>query len=366
MPIELAHGVQVVQMCQAFAENNCEVELLIPRRINPIKESSFSYYSVKRIFSIKKIPCLDLIFLSGKNIFFWIQTFTFLLFTKIYLSFKKYDILYTREQAVGLFFKDFVLEVHSLPGKIKPFHKKVWRRAKLLVVLTRFIKEKMIAAGVPSDKILVSPDGVDLEKFDIDLSKENAREKLNLPQNKKLIGYVGMLRTLGMEKGIDTALNAFSSLNFSDAVLVLVGGHQGDIDFYKDAADKLGVADKIIFIGKVPHAEVPVYLKAFDLLLAPFPSNEHYSYYMSPLKIFEYMASKRPIIATDLPSLKEILTDSALLVGPGNADNLKTGISEIFDNKELAESLAEKAFKEVSEKYAWRKRAQNILNEINN
>jgi len=56
MPTELAHGLQVMQMCQAFTENNCEVELLVPRRVNPIKESPFSYYGVKKIFPLKRLP----------------------------------------------------------------------------------------------------------------------------------------------------------------------------------------------------------------------------------------------------------------------------------------------------------------------
>jgi glycosyltransferase involved in cell wall biosynthesis len=366
MPIELAHGVQVAQMCQAFAENKCDVELLAPRRINPIKENLFSYYSIKKVFSVKKLPCLDLIFISGKNLFFWIQTLTFLISAKIYLSFKKYDILYTREQAVGLFFDNFVLEIHSLPKRTRPFHKKIWIKAKLLVVLTEFIKEKIVGVGVPAEKIIVSPDGVDLEKFDINISKEEARVKLGLPKDKKLIGYVGMLRTLGMEKGVNTAIEAMNFFNQKDAALALVGGYESDINFYKEMAAKLGVSDKVIFIGRVIHSLIPVYLKAFDVLVAPFPENEHYNFYMSPMKIFEYMASRRPIVSTNLPSLREILAGKGILVEPGNAEKLAESINKILDNPKAGEDLAEKAYNEVSAKYTWSGRAKNILNEIKN
>ena len=364
MPTELAHGLQVMQMCRAFAENNCEVELLVPRRVNPIKESPFSYYGVKKIFPLKRLPCLDLIFLNGKNIFFWIQTLTFLISAKIYLLFKHYDILYTREQMAGFFWGKVVLELHSLPKRIRPFHRHIWKRANKLVVLTSFIKERLIENGIPENKIIVAHDGVDLSKFDIDISKENARRKLNLPQGKKLIGYVGMLRTLGMEKGIGTALEAFSGLNSPNAILVLVGGYQSDIDFYKQKGKILGIESRLIFIGRVSHNLIPIYLKAFDALIAPFPKNEHYSFFMSPLKIFEYMASKRPIIATKLLSLTEILKDSALLVEPEHATELQEGIGTILDDEALAENLADKAFERVLE-FTWQKRAKNILHEIN-
>jgi glycosyltransferase involved in cell wall biosynthesis len=366
MPIELAHGVQVTQTCGALARNNCEVELVVPRRVNPIKEDIFSYYGIKKNFLIKKIPCLDLIFLNGKNIFFWIQTMSFLFFCKIFLFFKRYDVVYTREQAVGLFFKNFILELHLLPKKIKPFHLFVWKRARSFVVLTPFIKEGLVKAGISPERIIIAPDAVDLEKFDINISKKDARDKLGLLQNKKLVGYVGMLRTLGMEKGVNTAIEAMNFLRQKDAVLVLVGGYESDINFYKDMAVKFGVEDRVIFIGRVSHSMIPIYLKAFDVLIAPFPENEHYSFYMSPMKIFEYMASKRPIVSTKLPSLQEILAGKGILVEPGDARKLATGINEIFDNPKMSEELAEKAYKEVSQKYTWGSRAKNILDEIKN
>lgn len=374
MPIELAHGLQVMQMCDAFTQNGIEVELLVPRRVNKIKESPFSYYGIKKNFSYTKIPVIDLIFLSGKSIFFIIQTLTFLACAKIYLLFKSYsahrDILYTREQAAGEFFDNVVLEIHSMPKRIKPFHIKMWGKARHLVVLTSFIKSRLVEQGISGEKITVAPDGVNLSMFDISIAKEDARTELGLPQDKKLVGYVGMLRTLGMEKGIDVALKSMHILAESSSeadkniVLVLVGGYEADIEFYKKMSHNLGIADRIIFVGKVPHARIPVYLKAFDILVAPFPENEHYNYYMSPMKVFEYMGSKRPIITTNLPSLKEVVGDGeALLVEPGSAPGLAEGIQRLFSDTILSENLAKKAF-ETAKKYEWKERAKMICDSI--
>jgi glycosyltransferase involved in cell wall biosynthesis len=269
----------------------------------------------------------------------------------------------TGEQMTAFFFSNFVLEIHLLPKKTKSFHLYIWKKARRLVVLTPFIKDRLVQIGISAEKIIVSPDGVNLSLFDIPLSKEEAREKLNLPKNKKLVGYVGMFRTLGMEKGVDVLIKAFAGLKEKNSLLVLVGGYKDDIDFYKNMSEKLGISDRVVFVGKIVHNLVPVYLKAFDCLVAPFPKNEHYSFFMSPMKIFEYMASGRPIVSTKLPSLVEILRGSVLLVEPDSAEELKNGIGRVLEDEKFSEGLVTNAYNNVLN-YTWQKRAKNILGKI--
>jgi glycosyltransferase involved in cell wall biosynthesis len=274
--------------------------------------------------------------------------------------FKKYDILYTREQFTGLFFKNFVLEIHSLPKKIKSIHKKIWGKARALIVLTSFIKNKLVEAGVPENKILIAPDGVDLEKFDIDISKEEARKKFSLPSDKILIGYVGMLKTMEMSKGIDLAIEALKNLP-GNIILVLVGGNKMDIDEYQNFASSLDLRDRVIFTGRVRHELILYYLKAFDILIAPFPDIEHYRFYMSPLKLFEYMASGVPIVTSDLPSIREILNENnAVLVEPNNPEILSEGIKKVLENYDFSAKISKQAFQDV-QNYTWKKRAERIL-----
>jgi glycosyltransferase involved in cell wall biosynthesis len=107
--------------------------------------------------------------------------------------------------------------------------------------------------------------------------------------------------------------------------------------------------------------ELAVYQKACDIMLMPFPQNEHYSYYMSPLKMFEYMASKRPIIATNLPSIKEILNDSnSLLINPGAPEELVNAIEKLKLDKNLGQKLSDQAYQDAL-KYTWFKRVENII-----
>jgi glycosyltransferase involved in cell wall biosynthesis len=93
----------------------------------------------------------------------------------------------------------------------------------------------------------------------------------------------------------------------------------------------------------------------------PFPKTEHYAYYMSPLKLFEYMASKRPIVASDLPSIREILNEqNSVLVEPDNPEKLAEGIKRILADNNFAEKISNQAFQDVQQ-YTWQKRVEQIL-----
>lgn len=391
IPTEKAHGIQIMQMCEAFAslDNNSKrsidknlklsVELIIPYRFNKIKEGPFEYYEIKKVFKIIKLFCIDLIPLSPLlgNLAFWFQTITFLISVKIYLLFKSikirrlffvaihkpYHILYTREPFVAFFFKDFVLEIHSLPKKTKKFHIKIWHKAKALIVLTEFIKKTLIASGVSEDKILVASDGVDLKKFDINFDQIVLRKEFNLPENKKIIGYIGKLETLEKPKGVDILLKAFEILQnqkFNNLELYLIGGPLKKIQEYKQLCKERNIKN-VIFIDHITRHLVPKYLKAFDVLAMPSPWTDFFAYYTSPLKLFEYMASKRPIISSDLPSIREILNkNNAVLVNPDEPEALAKAIKKVLQDSEMANKISKQAFEDVKE-YTWGKRVERIL-----
>ncbi|MDD5031494.1 MAG: glycosyltransferase [Patescibacteria group bacterium] len=364
IPTEKAHGRQIMKMSEAFAETGSEVELVVPQRFSKIKENPFLFYGVKKKFKIKKIFSLDLVNLG--RVGFWVQTISFLILAKIYLTFKSYDILYTREQLAGLFFNKFVLELHSLPENISRIHKKIWPKAKYLIVLTNFIKDGLVNFGLPADKILIAPDGVDLKEFDINLTKEGAREKFGLPTGKIILGYTGSFKTMGMDKGISDILKALKIIlnERQDIFFLAVGGSKEDINYYKGITQSLGVANNIFLLPRVGIRELAVYQKACDILLMPFPYKKHYAFYMSPIKMFEYMASQRPIITSDLPAIREILNeDKAFFVKPDNPESLAEGIKEVLQNRALADKILKKAYQDVKH-YTWKNRAINIINFI--
>jgi glycosyltransferase involved in cell wall biosynthesis len=193
----------------------------------------------------------------------------------------------------------------------------------------------------------------------------NNFEIKGISENDFVYGYIGSLKTMGMEKGVADGLKALTLLPSSYKFLV-VGGEIKDIEYYKKMSDEFGVSDRVIFVGQVPYSDISKYAARCNCFVAPFPENEHYSFYMSPLKIFEYMASKRPIITTDLPSLREILTneENAILVPPGSPEALAGAIKRLSEDTALCAKLAEKAYFEVKQKYTWKIRAEKIISFI--
>ena len=242
----------------------------------------------------------------------------------------------------------------------------IFKNADFILPITHGLRNIIIQKfKIPENKILVVPDGVDLKLFDIPEEKERYRKELNLPADKKIIGYVGTFSTMGFGKGVKDLILAFAAVKKErkDVFLTLAGG-RGETGLYiKFAVDSGLVGGEDFIIEKyIDYPLVPKYLKSCDILVSPFPLTKHFAYYMSPLKIFEYMASKRPIITSDLPSIREVITEKeAVFFEPGNIKELSEKIALVLNNLGgYRPLLAEAAFEKVKN-YTWHSRAKNIL-----
>lgn len=354
LPGEWAHCIQIMKMCEAFAANGIEVELISGMKRGG-EDEIFSYYNIKTKFKITKIPYFDLSSKGSGKINFLIRSLSFLLFAKLCVAFKKYDILYFRISLAGLFFNNFYLEVHELPPQLKKWHKIAFQKAKKIIVLTKFLKKELVDLGIEETKIIIAPDAVNLKEFRINLSKAQARQELLLPLDKKIIAYCGNFYFHDW-KGVDILLESLKYLN--NVLCVLIGGNESEFIKIKDRYQ----SKNLILIGHKPHNEIPFYLKAADALILPNKKgNVNSEYYTSPLKLFEYMASGRPIVSSDLPSIREILSDNnAVLVEPSNPEDLARGIKKVLENDELAERIAQQALVDVQD-FTWQKRAEKII-----
>ncbi len=363
LPTERAHGFQIMKMCEAFSENGAEVELVIPDLKNPeIKDEAFIYYDVEPTFSLRRIKSSDFLgrTLYFGRVLFWIDRLMFmvkLLVTHLPAG----SIIYTRDPIfLTLFSKKkhkFILELHSIPT-FRWFWSFGARRASSIFVLTDIMKRELIEIGFKKDTIFISPDGVTPEDFNVNISKAKAREKLGLPVDKKIILYTGHLYSW---KGAMTIAEAAKEFG-DDFLFVFVGGVDLELSQFKK---DYGAFSNIKMVPFQKHSVIPKYLAAADILTIPNSGKSKISTsYTSPLKLFEYMASNRPIVASDLPSLREILNEAnCFFAKPDDSKSFAEEIKKVINDKDMAEKVAINAYETVK-KYTWDNRAKNILNSL--
>jgi len=352
----------------------------------------WEYYGLQHQFTLSTLPTFDilhrtehflakfppLLFRAGQRFTFNLLMATYNRSALKYLHHHTADVYYLRDKQVLWALirarpdlaPRIVYEVHDFP-KAKAGQKKALialPQIAGIIAVTHHLKTLYTQAGGPPERILVAPDGVNLRQFErVTMTQQEARTYLKLPMERFVVGYVGRLHTLGKEKGISHLIEAIAILRQSSpspgATLCCVGGPEEMAMRYQELASQLGLApDEVIFVPQVPPAEVPLYLRAFDLCAMPFPWTQHYAYYMSPLKMFEYMAAQRPIIATKLPSVQEILRhgNNAYLVPPDDPQALAEGICWLATHPDAAQSIAKQARADVQQ-YTWSERARRAL-----
>lgn len=355
MPTEKAHGIQIVKTISALVRAGVTVDLQIPDRINPIKTDLFDFYKAERNFQVTKIPGYDFISENRLGIFgYWLQSWLFM--RKVKNNAKSFDVLYTRDLPVAWRLatcaQPLIYEIHSLPEKPTILHRLVWRKSKGIIVISDGLKNDLVKAGVPAEKITVVRDSVDVEYFQKVPSKEVCRQELQIPREQKTVVYTGHLYGW---KGADTLAMSANKLS-PDIHLYIVGGTDQDVAKFKEQFK----APNLHIMGRRPHQEMPLWLASADVLVIPNSAKEAIgAKYTSPLKLFEYMAANRPIVATDVPALREVLQDQAVFAKPDDVVSLAEALQTAFANYAVSCEMAASLASTVGQ-YSWEARGVQI------
>ena len=360
----MAHAMQVMKNAQAWAKASDDFEFLTSLRLKSYCNLDWAQvkelYGLSRDFPVKawplqdrwrrfRLPGLERIYhrLAAARC---AQRQVELVFTRTYLTPR-----YTLAQGLPT-----VVETHSPPDD-SPQRQALYQvldHPLLLAVVTisQDLARRYREYGLPAEKILVAPDGVDLDAYSDPLDKEQARQQLGLDPAQPVAAYVGHLYD---GRGVEHILSAAQAL--PGVRFLMVGGHPQDISRWQGIAQEMGLSN-LTFAGFVANRKVPLHLWAADVLLMPYGHACPTVEWMSPLKMFEYMAAGRAIVASDLPAIKEVLThgSDAWLCAPDSGGTLAQAVKILMEDPGLAHDLGVKARDRV-ERYSWDSRVRSIM-----
>lgn len=361
MPTDRAHGYQIAKTCEKFAAFGNEVTLIVPDRKHNLGDDIFEYYGLKNNFTIERISCFDAMSFVrlGKFAFYAeLGIFSLKLFFK---KIEKDTVIYSRDIFPLFIFRmrgfRIVYNVHNWSERRRRVTRLLLGLDTKIVCNSEGTRAEVIKDGFTN--VITAQNGVELSDFENLGSKIELRKKLELPLDKKIVMYVGHLYGW---KGVDTVVKSAKLLSDkTDILFVIVGGDEGEQKEFTAKMKEERIENMLSF-GNKPKKEIPKYLQSADILLLPNSAKSEESVkYTSPIKMFEYLASGVPIVASNLPSLREVLNEkNSLLVAPDSPGALASGIEKLLNDTSLSKTLAHQA-KEDVQKYTWDEYARKIL-----
>lgn len=363
IPSRWANSMQTMKMAEALGQRVSGFRLLTQAHPDVLAQGPFdfeSWYGIHHPFEIVRLPNPKLPPTAE------IATWDHPAFDKMAACHARESgarLVYSRSTRAGAYAVelgiDTVIECHNPTGSssFRPLDGiKGHDRLRGVVTISDLLKEQFVAAGIPEERILVWPDAVNPEAFAGLPDRTEIRRRLDLPHDRFIATYCGHLYP---RRGIKEIVRSAAML--PDILFLLVGGTVADIETQRQKVEKLGLTN-VRLVGFVENRWVPAHLAAADVLLMPYSARCSTAPWMSPMKLFEYMASGVPVVASDLPALHQHLVHehNSVLVPPDDAAALADGIARVRADPPWADALAAQASRDV-QSLTWSNRATAIL-----
>ena len=359
-----AANVNVMEMCNALSKNDYHAVLCVPA-FDLDRDSLLAYYGIEHPFRIMEIPMPR--FGRGRMRG---RAALFSILATARLARTDDAVLYTRDPWIFFLLaavvgKKCLFETHQFDF-LGPVQTTLYRTMirwgvgsgnGRIVSISRALMNKWTGYGIKPSRITVAHDAVNPARYRQIPSKEEARRQLGLRGDRPLVVYTGSLIP---GKGVEVLVRCANRLPGTG--FVIVGGERDQIALLEQQATH----GNVIFAGRVAPSQVFLYQAAADVLALPNARGSLIDEVTSPMKLFEYLAAGRPIVATDMPSLLEILTHghNALISPAGDDAALAHNIRALVDTPALASLLVANARAEL-DKYSWDARIRTIAEHFN-
>ena len=364
-PSEMAYSHHIIQVAKGFVENNCDVNIYYPKtynkktlketpeeyygdlnnvrfiQINNVDITSFRIYEISPSFVKKLLYSLNTIIWSRKLKKNRNENFVWSTNPNILLVAKKY-------------FKHVIYEKHGQAKYIQKLSISILKKSKntLMIGVTEFAYNEL---SKNFNNAIYLTNGVDKNFI--------SQKEKSSPSNYVTIGYIGMLETYGVDKGVLNSIKEIDKLSTETKLNVeVIGGPEYKLKELRDFIETSSEGKNYIVKPSIPHSKVPKVLRNFDIGIVPYPNDSHMNKYASPMKIFEMAACGVPILASDIKTHRELEKFNLGIVyfRNGNFSDFSTRLQELILDSDLRKKLTELSLKNIGN-LSWDNRMNKVL-----
>ena len=364
-PSEMAYSHHIIQVAKGFVENNCDVNIYYPKTYNKktLKETPEEYYGDLTNVTFIQINNIDITsfkiyeispnfvrkFLYSLNTFIWSrklkknrnENFVWSTNPNILLIAKKY-------------FKYVIYEKHGQAKYIQKLSISILKKSTntLMIGVTEFAFNEL---SKNFNNALYLTNGVDKNFI--------SKKEKPLPSNPVTIGYIGMLETYGVDKGVLNSIKEIDKLSTETKLNIeVIGGPEHKLNELRDFIETSNEDKNYSVKPSIPHNEVSEVLRNFDIGIVPYPNDSHMNKYASPMKIFEMAACGVPILASDIKSHKELEKFNLGISYFRNGDfaDFSLRLQELILDPDLRKKLSQLSLKNI-DILSWDNRMNTVL-----